>query len=49
MPSNIIGLNPLKVKKDLKNQQFSSFAKFSIIALQRHDALAQPIFVGGVK
>jgi len=49
MPSNIIGLNPLKVNKDSKNQSFSSSAKFSIIALQRHDALAQPIFVGGVK
>jgi len=49
MPSNIIGRIRSKVNEDYKNQQFSSSAKFSIIALQRHDALAQPIFVGGVK
>jgi len=48
MSSNIIGRIRSKVKKDLKNQQFSSSAKFSIIALQRHDALAQPIELGGV-
>ena len=49
MPSNIIGRIRLKVNKDSKNQSFSNSAKFSIIALQRHDALAQPIELGGVK
>jgi len=49
MSSNIIGRIRLKVNKDSKIQSFSNSAKFSIIALQRHDALAQPIFVGGVK